>query len=125
MKNLPYIFTAADIVLVAIFAILNRFWKGFAYFVLALLCLLAIFWGAWLIYKYLTDFKKELEEEFKVYRAEIVNKTQVSNEAFEAALPAYKKEFNKKMRKVKIVKWAIIAFCFAVASLFLFGMGFM
>lgn len=122
MKNLPYIYTAVSIVLAAIFAILNRFWAGFAYFVLALLCLLAIFWGAWLIYKYSTEFKQELDEEFAFYKAEVVNKDNVSTEAFDAALPAYKKEFNKKMLKVKLYKWAVIAFCFAVAVLFLFGM---
>lgn len=122
MSKLPYIFTSVAVVLAALFAILNRFWTGFAYFVLSCCLLLALFWGAWLIYKYFTDFKHEIDERFKFYKAQKVNKSQVDESAFEANQAAYKKDFDRRMIKDKIIKWFIILFCFALAAAFLVGM---
>lgn len=122
MSKLPYIVTIVLVALTAVFALLNKVWTGFAYFVLSVLLLLAVFWGVWLIYKYFTDFKLELEEKFKLYRANKINKTQISQEKFDQNEKAYLKDFNKKVLKEKIVKWCVIAFCFAVAMAFLFGM---
>ncbi len=122
MSKLPYIVTIVLVVLTAVFALLNKVWTGFAYFVLSVLLLLAVFWGVWLIYKYFTDFKLELEEKFKLYRANKINKTQISQENFNQNEKAYLKDFNKKVLKEKIIKWCVIAFCFAVAMAFLFGM---
>lgn len=119
---MPYIVTAVLIVLTALFAILNRVWEGFVYFVLSSLFLLAVFWGVWQIFQYFTEFKKELDEDFKFYRAKIVGEGSVSSKEFDAAEKAYRKQFEKSMRKEKFVKWGIILFCFAVASAFLVGM---
>ncbi len=121
MKNLPYIVTAILIVLAGIFALLNRVWAGFVYFVLSLLLLLSLFWGVWLIWQFFTTFKKELAEEFELFRADTINSKQLSAQDFDANVATYKKQFNKKMLKTKLAKWGIIVFCFAVAVAFLMG----
>ncbi len=122
MKNLQYIVTAAMIALAALFAILNKAWPGFAYFVMASLLLLAIFWGVWLIVDYFTAYKKERDEDFVFYRAKLIGGGQVSAMEFDVAEKAYRKQFEKTILKDKIVKWGIILFCFAVAASFLLGM---
>lgn len=122
INKITYILTAVSFVLAALFAILNRFWTGFVYFVLAIFLLLAIFWGVLLIVRYFTTFKDELNEEFKYFKAEKINKNHITSEIFEAGLPTYQKEFKKKSFKIKFVKWFVILFCFAVASAFLMAM---
>lgn len=122
MKNLPYIFTVVFIIITALFAILRRFWEGFVYFVLGALLLLSVFWGVWLIYNYFTSFKKELDEKFKFFRVNVINQQGITTEAFDSALPAYRKLFKKKVLKDKLIKWGIILFCFACAGTFLVGM---
>ena len=122
MKNVPYIVTAVLIILTALFAILNKVWAGFVYFVLGSLLLLALFWGVWQIFQYFTDFKKELDEGFQYYRAKKVGEGHVSAKEFDAAEKAYRKQYEKTMVKEKILKWGIILFCFAVAAAFLTGM---
>lgn len=124
MAYLSYIVSGIAIVLAGIFALLQSFWVGFVYFVLGILAMLSFFWAAWLIYKYFTDFKEELEERFKFYRIEVINTEQISKEYFDENLPVFKKEFSKKVLKDKIVKWFIIAVCFACAISFILGMVF-
>lgn len=114
--------TIISVVLSAVFALMTRLWAGFAYFVLALLMLLAIFWGIVLIIKFFTDYKKELQEEYTLFKAGKVNSSQISSKTFEENESVYKKEFSKKMLKDKILKWFVILFCFAVALTFLLGM---
>lgn len=123
MEKIPYITTAIALVFAAIFALLNQLvWPGFAYFVLSVLMLLAAFWGGWLVYLYATTFKKELDERFQLYRAQTINSGAVTSSQFDANLPVYQKDFNKKMRKIKFVKIFGIVFCFACAGLFLAAM---
>lgn len=119
---MAYIITAVAVVLAIIFALLGKLWAGFVYFVLCTLLLLALFWGVWLIYKYFTDFKRENEEKYKFFRAEKINKYQISAKYFDENEVQYKKEFKRRIFKDKLVKWFVIAFCFAVAVAFLLGM---
>ena len=121
-KYLEYIITIADVALAGVFAILVKVWTGFMYFVLATLMVLALFWGAWLIYKFFTTYKEELNERFKIYKATTINATKITVEHFNENEATYRKDFSKKMRKEKFVKWFVIAFCFALAVAFLFGM---
>ncbi len=118
---MAYIITIIAIVLAGIFALLVNVWAGFAYFVLATLFLLSMFWGCWLIYKYFTEFKKELEERFSIFRAETINNKQTTSQYFDDNVAVFKKEFAKKTLKDKIVKWFMILFCFACAVAFLLG----
>ena len=115
-----YIVTAIDIALSALFAILNKYvWRGFAYFVLSLLLLLALIWGAWLIYKYFTSYRKEQDEEFERYKIEQINKLGITKEQFEENVKEHRKQYNKTLIKQKILKWALIALCFAIAASFI------
>lgn len=115
-----YIVTAIDLALTALFAILNKYvWEGFAYFVLSLLMVLALVWGAWLIYKYFTTYRKEQDEEFETYKIEQINKLGITKEQFEKDEKVYKKSFRKTLIKQKIFKWSLIALCFAIAASFI------
>lgn len=120
MFKFGYIYTAISLVLILIFGLID--WKGSIYFVLTFAMLLALVWGGIFIYRYFTSFKKELEEKFKIYRAEVINKNQMAGGYFDENLQQYKKEFSKKVLKDKLVQWCIILFCFACAGAFLAGM---
>jgi len=121
MKDkISYIVTIAIAVLTAIFTILKeQVWNGFVYFVFSLILILGLFWGAWLIYKYYTEFKSEIDERYKVFKAEKINKLRITSEIYMASEVAYKKEFKRKLRREKFIKWFMICFCFAVAIAFL------
>lgn len=119
---MAYIITIIAVVLAAVFAVLVKVWTGFMYFALASLLLLALFWAAWLIVKYFTEFKIEMNERFKIYKASTINKAGITSEHFNQNEAAYRKDFEKKMRKEKVIKWLVILFCFAVAAAFLLGM---
>lgn len=118
---MEYIVSLVMLILSGIFAILVKVWGGFAYFVLIALTLLAIFWGVFLIYKYCKSFKKQLEENFKFYRAQVINSQNISAEYFDSNEVAYRKEYKKKCRKLKFYEWCKILFCFAIAVAFLVG----
>lgn len=122
MSKVPYIVSAITICLVALFAILERYWTGFIYFVLASLLLLSLFWGAWLIFGYLTVYKHEREERFLLFKAELINHDHITAEYFEQNKAVYKKEFEKKLAREKISRIYMIVFCFALAVAFLVGM---
>ena len=120
-----YIFTAVDLVLTALFAILNsKVWSGFAYFVLSLLFVLALAWGIFLIVNYFTAYKKELQADYEDFKLKKRGVDGVSVEELEENEVVYKKEFKKSKIKQKMVKWFIILFCFAIAISFLVAMFF-
>jgi len=116
---MAYIITMIALILAGIFALLVKVWTGFMYFVLALLLALSLFWAVWKIVKYFTEFKKTLEEKFGFYKAQIVNAGGISIDQFNKNEAAYRKEYNKKCLKDKVLYWLLIAFCFALASSFL------
>lgn len=124
MSKIPYIVTAILIVVAGLFAILNKFWAGFVYFVLAMLLVLSLFWAGWFLFKYFTDFKVELEEGFKLYKAEKINTTSITTDAFEQNEKVYRKQYKKSVFKTKFIKWFQIAFCLALAVTFILGMVF-
>ncbi len=121
MKDkITYIVTIAIAVLTAIFTILKeQVWDGFVYFVFVLIMLLGLFWGAWLIYKYFTEFRAELQDRYTVFKAEKINKLRITSSVYEASEVAYKKEFKRKLLREKFIKWFMICFCFAIAIAFL------
>lgn len=121
-EKMSYIVTIIAVVVAAIFALMVKLWTGFAYFVLVIFLLLSVFWGAWLIWKYFTDFRQELAERFTLFRAQTINRQRISSQHFDANLQQYKKEFSKKMLKDKVLKWCVISFCFACGLAFLLGM---
>lgn len=122
MYKIPYIVTIVLVLLAGISAILVQTWTGFVYFAMSFAMLLGLFWGGWLIYKYFTDFKLELEESFKFYKAETINKKQISSEYFNENEAAFKKDFQKKMTKYKILHWLKILLCFSISAAFIAAM---
>lgn len=121
-KNIIYIISAVIIVLCIIFALLIDVWASFSYFVLSLMTALTLIWAGYLIYNYLTDFKKQLDEDFDYFKAEKINSTSVTSEEFEKNELAYRKEFNKSARKTKLLEICKIILCFGFAGLFIFAM---
>lgn len=121
-KNIIYIISAVIIVLCIIFALLIDVWASFSYFVLSLMTALTLVWAGYLIYNYLTDFKKQLDEDFDYFKAEKINSTSVTSEEFEKNELAYRKEFNKSARKTKLLEICKIILCFGFAGLFIFAM---
>ena len=121
-SNIVYIISAFIIVLCIIFALLIDVWAGFSYFVFSFMTLLTLVWAGYLIYNYLTDFKKQLEEDFAFFKAEKINATNVTSEEFEKNEQAYRKEFNKRTTKTKIFEICKIVLCFGFAGLFIFAM---
>ena len=122
MKNIIYIISAVIIVLCIIFALLIDVWASFSYFVLSLMTALTLVWAGYLIYNYITDFKKQLDEDFDYFKAEKINSTSVTSEEFEKNELAYRKEFNKSTRKTKLLEICKIILCFGFAGLFIFAM---
>ena len=96
MKKIPYIVSAAVVVAVSLFVALEKYWTGLKFFVLGTLALLSLFWAGWLIYLYVVVYKRELDERFLLFKADIINKTHVTSSVFEQNLAAYKKEFKKQ-----------------------------
>lgn len=121
-KNIIYIISAVIIVLCIIFALLIDVWASFSYFVLSLMTILTLVWAGYLIYNYLTDFKKQLDEDFDYFKAEKINSTSVTSEEFKKNELAYRKEFNKSTRKTKLLEICKIILCFGFAGLFIFAM---
>ena len=121
-KNIIYIISAVLIVLCIIFALLIDVWASFSYFVLSLMTALTLVWAGYLIYNYITDFKKQLDEDFDYFKAEKINSTSVTSEEFEKNELAYRKEFNKSTRKTKLLEICKIILCFGFAGLFIFAM---
>ena len=78
-KNIIYIISAVIIVLCIIFALLIDVWASFSYFVLSLMTALTLVWAGYLIYNYLTDFKKQLDEDFDYFKEEKINSTSVTS----------------------------------------------
>lgn len=121
-KNIVYIISAVIIVLCIIFALLIDVWASFSYFVLSLMTILTLVWAGYLIYNYVTDFKKQLDDDFAYYKAEKINSTSVTSDEFEKNEQAYRKEFNKSARKTKFLEICKIILCLGFAGLFIFAM---
>lgn len=123
-NNIIYIISAVIIVLSIVFALLINVWDGFTYFVLSLLTLLSLAWAGHLIRYYLMDFKEQAEEEFKLFKAETVNVKNITSEEFDKNEQAFRKEYNKKLVKYRIIHISKIILCFGLAILFILGMVF-
>ncbi len=122
MSKIPYIVTIILVLLAGISAILVQTWTGFVYFAMTFAMLLSLFWGVWLIYKFYTEFKTELEENFKFYKAEIINKKQITTDYFNENENAFKKDYHKKMKKYKILHWLKVLLCFSIVGAFIASM---
>lgn len=121
-SNIVFVISACIIVLCIIFAFLIDVWEGFSYFVLAFMAVLSLVWAGYLIVNYLTDFKRQLNDNFAYYKAEKINSTSVTSEEFDKNELAYRKEYNKTTCKSKILEICKIILCFGFTGLFIFAM---
>ena len=122
MNKLTSIVTIISLVWMIVFALLMRVWGGFVYFVLGLACLLSLFWFVYNIIRYYSSFQVELKERYGLFKADKINKMQISLEEYNKNEQAYVKEFQKTCIKSKVMFWLLTLFCLAVAITFLLGM---
>lgn len=84
--------------------------------------ILSLFWAIWQIWRYKTEFKKRIEQEYEIYKAQLVNKTTVTLDMIEKNEKEYKKDFKKTIWKERLYFWFVILFSFALAVMFLTSM---
>ena len=100
-RNLIISFILALVMVVSI--CLKSVWGGFIYFSLSSLTLLGIFWFINLIINFLEDYYYSFEEDFKEYKAEMINSTALTSETFEENRPLYIKKYKKSLRRYKFI----------------------
>ena len=91
-------------------ACLKSVWIGFIYFSLAFVIVLSGFWLIRLILYYYEDYFLAFDEDFKEYRAEVINSTALTSETFEQDIESHIKKFKKSQRKYKLIDIAKILF---------------
>ncbi len=102
------------IALIALFSLIKSEWSGFVYFALFFAAVLAILWVVLLTYYYIEDYYRHFDEDFKIYKAEIINTYNITTEEFENNLPSYLKKFKKSMRKSKTIDICKILFILVI-----------
>ncbi len=99
---LNFIFTITAVILILLFGFLNSVWAGFSYFALSFFVLICLYWLWVLIYSYIHNYHKNLDERFKLYCATLINNSNLSVEQINANLNFYFKKFKKTLLKEKI-----------------------
>ena len=112
MRN--WLITGIFVLLILVFGVLIRFWEGFAYFVFVLFAVLSGYWIFELIYSYNYSYKKNYDEKFRFYVANIINSTNLTSEDINNNLSEYKKKFNKTLLKEKLIECMKVVFCIGV-----------
>ena len=82
---------------------MKSLWIGFVYFSLSFLAVLCMYWFAVLITYYIEDYHNNFEEDFKEYRAEIINSSTLTSEEFDQNQQQHLKKFKKSLRKYKLI----------------------
>lgn len=109
MKN-NIIVTVVSIILIIAFALMKSIWIGFVYFAFSFLILLSIYWIAIIAINYIEDYKTNLPEGFKVYKAQLINSTNLTSQDIEDNKKLYIKKYKKTLRKGKLIEWGKILF---------------
>ena len=82
---------------------MKSLWMGFVYFSLSFLAVLCMYWFAVLITYYIEDYHNNFEEDFKEYRAEVINSSTLTSEEFDQNQQLHIKKFKKSLRKYKLI----------------------
>lgn len=101
---------------------LKSVWNGFIYFSISFLILLSLYWLITLIVYYVEDYYFSFDEDFKEYKAELINSTNVTSEQFEENLNLYIKDYKKSIRKFKVIDIFKILFLLVVIILCILAM---
>ncbi len=102
------------IALIILFACIKSVWSGFIYFSLAFLGILCILWVVLLTYYYIEDYYKHFDEDFKQYKAEIINDYNIDTIDFEGNIELYIKKYKKSLRLDKFIDICKIVFVIAI-----------
>lgn len=109
-----FIVTAVGVALIATFGALKNTWAGFNYFALVFTCLLCLYWIISLSIDYYYKFIKVDEQEFKLYKAQLVNYKNIPLSDIELNEKLYIKKFKKSQRKDKLIEIGKILFLLGI-----------
>lgn len=109
-----YIYTVILLGIITIFSILNSVWSGFAYFTLAFAALLLFLWSVEFLLRYLFTFRPQLEERFRLYKAEVINEKNITVNEFNQNEEMFRKKFKRTLLKEYFI-W----FCKIIGIFFL------
>ncbi len=101
MKN--WILTGVFIGLTTLFVCLKSVWAGFVYFALACLIIICMFWVMQLSFYYYCDYYKNYDDDFKYFKANIVNTKNITSQEFEENIDYYRKMHKKERVYNKII----------------------
>ncbi len=110
-----FITTAVGLALIVAFGLLRKVWAGFIYFALAFIILLCGYWLVILIKDYIYNYYQNIEEEYNLFKAEIVNSSEITLEQIEKSPKYYLKKFRRSQWKAKGID--ILKMCFALGIL--------
>ena len=113
IKN-TWLISAILLGLVILCSSLKSVWSGFVYVALPFLTLFCLYWFIILVLNFVEDYYKNFDEEFKIYKAEIINETNITSQIFEENLNFYIKKFKKSLRLDKFIDICKILFVLSI-----------
>ncbi len=118
-----YIVSGLMLALTILFCCLQSLWVGFCYFALAFGAGLSLLWTILWIVDYFVSYKREsLEEQYTLYKAQLVNSSSLSLDQIKKADKYFYKKFKKTLIKEKCIQWLkiICAVGIFIALFFIF-----
>ena len=124
MRNI--LITVSLLIVAVVTACLNDFWAGFVYFSLTSLSALCIYWGVIFILRYREDYFLSFQEEYKFYKINLINSSNLTLEDIEKNDKYYIKKFKKTLLRDKVIDIfkIILAFMFAIIYIVAMATGF-
>ncbi len=124
MRNI--LITVSLLIVAVVTACLNDFWAGFVYFSLTSLSALCIYWGVIFILRYREDYFLSFQEEYKFYKINLINSSNLTLEDIEKNDKYYIKKFKKTLLRDKVIDIfkIILAFMFAIICIVAMATGF-
>lgn len=110
------------IFLIVLMACLKNVWQGFTYFSLSFLVVLSVYWIVILVVKYIEDYYTYFEEDFKIYKAEMLNSTMLMREEFEQNENYYIKKYKRSQLRYKLMDIAKMLFLLVIIVISIVGM---
>ena len=106
--------TGGLLALLILFIILRSVWAGFVYFAISVLMVICLYWTVLFILSYIEVYYKNFEADFKSYKANIINTTNMTSQEFEENLVFHIKNFKKSQRMSKAIDIFKILFIFTI-----------
>lgn len=124
MRNI--LITVSLLIVAVVTACLNDFWAGFVYFSLTSLSALCIYWGVIFILRYREDYFLSFQEEYKFYKINLINSSNLTLEDIEKNDKYYIKKFKKTLLRDKVIDIfkIILALMFAIICIVAMATGF-